>query len=72
MVKFSKLIIVEPMTSAEGSHHLDELRSRLLSKSSRRENIWPSLEEARKSLSGRTRKWDPRVLQAFLVCLRYI
>ena len=69
MVKFSKLIIVEPMISVEGSHHLDNLRSRLVLNSSRRQNIWPSLEEAYKSLKrGRTRKWDPRVVQTFLVC----
>lgn len=67
--KFSKLIIVEPMISVEGSHHLHNLRSRLVLSSSRRQNIWPSQEEAYKSLKkGKTRKWDPRVVEAFIVC----
>ena len=70
MIKFSKLVIVEPMISAAGGHHLDKLRSRLLLNSSRRQNVWPSKEEAYTSLKkGRTRKWDPRVVQAFMVCL---
>ena len=67
-VKFSKLILVEPMISVEGGHHLDNLRSRLISNSSQRQNTWPSKEEAYKSLKRRTRKWDPRVVQAFMVC----
>ena len=70
MFKFSKLIIVEPMISVEGSHHLDNLRSRLILSSSRRQSSWSSQEEAYKSLKKvRTRSWDPRVLQAFMVCL---
>jgi hypothetical protein len=68
IVKFSKLIIVEPMISVEGSHHLDSLRFRLISNCSQREKTWSSQEEARKSLKARTRKWDPRVMQAFMVC----
>jgi hypothetical protein len=68
--KFSKLIIVEPMTSVEGGVHLDNLRSRLILNSFQRQNIWPSQEEAYKSLKrGRTRKWDPRVVKAFMVYL---
>ena len=67
-VKFSKLILVEPMISVEGGHHLDILRSRLISNSSQRQNTWPSKEEAYKSLKRRTRNWDPRVVQAFMVC----
>ena len=71
--KFSKLIIVEPMISVEGGHHLDNLRSRLVLNSSRRQKIWSSKEEAYKSLKkGRTRNWDPRVLQAFIVCLFFL
>lgn len=63
MVNFSKLVIVEPMISVEGSHHFDELRSRLVSNASRRQTTWPGREIAYKSLS---RKWDPRVLKAFI------
>jgi len=54
------------MISVKGGHHLDNLRARLLSNCSRREDRWSSREEARKSLKERTRKWDPRVTQAFL------
>ena len=71
--EFSKLIIVEPMISVEGGHHLDNLRARLVLNSTRRQNIWSSREEAYKSLKkGRTRRWDPRVVQAFLVCRLFI
>ena len=67
--EFSKLIIVEPMISVEGGHHLDNLRSRLVLNSSRRQKIWRSKEEVYKSLQkARTRNWDPRVVQAFMVC----
>lgn len=66
--KFSKLIIVEPMISVEGSHHLDKLRFRLISSCARRAKTWSSWEEVRKWLNGRTPRWDPRVMQAFMVC----
>ena len=67
-INFSKLIIVEPMTSPQGRHHLDQLQSKLVSNASRRQNIWPSLEAAHTSLMmGSKRKWDKRVLQTYLV-----
>jgi len=69
VVKFSKLIIVEPMISAGGTHHLHTLRSKLAYGASRRQYRWTSREEACKRLmQRRAKKWDPRILQAFMVC----
>ncbi|KAF8815782.1 alpha/beta-hydrolase [Phlegmacium glaucopus] len=65
--RFSKLIIVEPMISVEGTHHLNPLRSRLVSGTSRRQYKWTSREEARNWLTkGRARSWDPRILHVFM------
>ena len=68
VIKFSKLIIVEPMVSAEGRHHLDKLHKRLVYGASKRDSKWTSREAAYKSLVTRKRQWDPRVVQAYLVC----
>ena len=59
------------MTSVEGTHHLSNLRARLVHNSSQRKETWPNREEVYKSVMGWTKKgrgWDPRVLQVFMVC----
>ncbi|KAF8959417.1 hypothetical protein BDZ97DRAFT_1837947 [Flammula alnicola] len=65
---FSTLVIVEPMLSAVGRHHIRALRDKLVGRAKKRTKLWP-LEEAKQDyndLRRRGAKWDPRVLDRFL------
>lgn len=64
----SALIIVEPMLSPGGDHHLDNLRSTLVDAAKRRRVEWPDRNIAFTSLkaNARTANWDERVLRAFV------
>ncbi|PPR04917.1 hypothetical protein CVT24_007161 [Panaeolus cyanescens] len=65
---FSSLIIVEPMVSPEGGHHLYPLREKLVAGAAKRRDRWSSREEVSsyfKSLKA-TSQWDPRVLEKFI------
>ncbi|KAF9040786.1 Alpha/Beta hydrolase protein [Panaeolus papilionaceus] len=66
--KFSSLIIVEPMLSPEGGHHLHPLREKLVAGAIRRRDCWPSRDEARSHLKSlrATSLWDPRVIETFV------
>ncbi|KAF8954108.1 Alpha/beta hydrolase fold-1 [Flammula alnicola] len=66
---FSTLVIVEPMLSAVGRHHIRALRDKLVGRAKKRTKLWPTLEEANQDyndLRRRGAKWDPRVLDRFL------
>jgi hypothetical protein len=68
-IPFSSIIIVEPMISPAGPQHLQKLRSILVKGAYERRDVWPDLEQAMSALKGRdrTRKWDPRILELFVV-----
>ena len=70
-IPFSSLIIVEPMISPAGPQHLKNLRSILVKGAYERRDVWPDAEQAMEALKGRSRttKWDPRILDLFVVCL---
>ncbi|KXN88337.1 hypothetical protein AN958_07482 [Leucoagaricus sp. SymC.cos] len=65
---FLSLLIVEPMVSPGGGHHLDKLRAQLVEGAKRRTYEWSDRTEAYLSLKSnpRTARWDKRVLQAFV------
>lgn len=71
IVPFSSLIIVEPMISPAGPQHLKNLRSILVKGAYERRDVWPNAEQAMEALKrrARTTKWDPRILDLFVVCL---
>ncbi|KAJ6596751.1 Alpha/beta hydrolase fold-1 [Mycena sp. CBHHK59/15] len=62
---FSSLILVEPLLSPAGSHHLRRLREILVKGAYERRDVWPDREMAMVALKKRerTKKWDPRILK---------
>jgi len=70
IMPFSSIIIVEPMISPAGPQHLKKLRSMLVKGAYERRDVWPDLEQAMSALKkrDRTKGWDPRVLDLFVVC----
>ncbi|KAJ6546687.1 Alpha/beta hydrolase fold-1 [Mycena vulgaris] len=62
---FSSLVLIEPLLSPAGSHHLTPLRERLVKGAYERRDVWPDRAEAMVALKERT-KWDPRVLRIFV------
>jgi len=67
---FSKLIIVEPMVSAQGPEPLRSLRGKLVERAKKRQALWRSREDLKRVFSDpnhSTVKWDPRVLDSFAV-----
>ena len=67
---FSKLIIVEPMVSAQGPEPLHSLRAKLIERAKKRQALWKSREDLKRVFSDpnhSTVKWDPRVLDSFAV-----
>ncbi|KAJ8508417.1 hypothetical protein ONZ45_g9309 [Pleurotus djamor] len=68
---FSSIVIVEPMLSPDGRHHLDRLRQVLVASASERRDVWPDREAAKKYLQERMNRpgrvpWDPRVIEVFV------
>lgn len=68
-LKFASLILVDPMLLRKpkpGEPVLD-----LGGPASKRRDIWPSYEEALKSLQSRPafKVWDPRILEIYVVCI---
>ncbi|KAF9498343.1 hypothetical protein BDN71DRAFT_1443681 [Pleurotus eryngii] len=68
---FSSIIIVEPMLSPDGRHHLERLRKVLVKSAKERRHVWPDRESARQYLEERMelskrQKWDPRVIDLFV------
>lgn len=71
IVTFSSIIIVEPLLSPAGPHHLDKLRSILVKGAYERRDVWTDRTMAMKSIKSRerTKKWDPRITDLFVVCV---
>ena len=68
--KFSTLIIVEPLLSPQGRHHLYELRQLLVERARKRRECWPNRDLVRKVFTDPERRplaWEERVLTSFIV-----
>ncbi|KAJ6579648.1 Alpha/beta hydrolase fold-1 [Mycena vulgaris] len=65
---FSSLILIEPLLSPAGSHHLKRLRELLVKGAYERRDVWSDREQAMAALKrrDRTMKWDPRILSIFV------
>ncbi|KAF9256579.1 hypothetical protein L218DRAFT_966280 [Marasmius fiardii PR-910] len=65
---FKSVIIVDPMLSADGPHHLKKLRVLLIKGAYERRDVWPDRVTAMSALKrrDRTKKWDPRILDVFI------
>ncbi|KAJ7165670.1 Alpha/beta hydrolase fold-1 [Mycena crocata] len=65
---FSSLVLIEPLLSPAGSHHLSKLRQILVKGAYERRDVWPDRQQAMAALKRRerTKKWDPRILQIFV------
>lgn len=70
LINFASLLIVEPMLSSIGPQALGGLRNYLIDSAIRRNDTWSDRATALRSLKQkkRTGKWDPRVLELFVVC----
>lgn len=66
---FSSIVIVEPMLSPEGPQHLAALRSALVKGAYERRDVWADRSQAMAALRrrDRTKRWDPRVLDLYVV-----
>jgi len=64
-IKFSSIILVEPMLSPGGQEHVYSLRKILVRSAYERRDVWPSRESALRSLRSNTR-WHPRVAELFV------
>jgi len=64
-IKFSSIILVEPMLSPGGQEHVRSLRKSLIKSAYERRDVWPSRENALQSLKSNTR-WHPRVQELFV------
>ena len=73
IIPFSSLIIIEPMISPAGPQHLKNLRSILVKGAYERRDVWPDSAQAAEALKmrARTKKWDPRILDLFVVRLSW-
>ncbi|THV00009.1 hypothetical protein K435DRAFT_470597 [Dendrothele bispora CBS 962.96] len=67
-IPFQSVILVEPMLSPAGPKHLSGLRSKLIAGAYERRDVWPNREAALTTLRKRerTKKWDERVITAFV------
>ncbi|GLB33185.1 putative alpha/beta hydrolase family protein [Lyophyllum shimeji] len=67
-VPFKSLVIVEPLISPAGPHHLNKLRSVLVKGAHERRDVWPDRAMAMIALKKRerTQKWDPRITELFV------
>lgn len=65
---FTSLVLIEPLLSPAGSHHLSKLREILVKGAYERRDVWPDREQAMGTLKRRERtaKWDPRILKLFV------
>lgn len=69
LIPFVSLILVEPLLSPAGPHHLKRLRELLVKGAYERRDVWPDRQHAMAALKRRerTKKWDPRILDIFVV-----
>jgi len=65
VIKFSSIILVEPMLSPGGQDHVYLLRKSLVRSAYERRDVWPTREHALQSLKSKTR-WHPRVAELFV------
>lgn len=67
IIQFASLVLVDPMLIRQ--KRPDEKELDLHSPAERRRDIWPSFEEALKSLQSRPsfQLWDPRILELYVV-----
>ncbi|KAG2014279.1 hypothetical protein CC2G_011112 [Coprinopsis cinerea AmutBmut pab1-1] len=68
-LRFSSLILIEPMVSPEGIPHLRPLRDILVAAARKRPDTWLTQDDLRRYLKGRKNasgKWDERVIDAFV------
>ncbi|KAJ7196947.1 Alpha/beta hydrolase fold-1 [Mycena pura] len=65
---FSSLILIEPLLSPAGSHHLRRLRELLVKGAYERRDVWANRQLAMSALQRRerTKKWDPRIHKNFV------
>ncbi|KAF7333043.1 Abhydrolase domain-containing protein mpaH [Mycena venus] len=65
---FSSIVLIEPLLSPAGSHHLRRLRELLVKGAYERRDVWPDRHQAMLLLQrrDRTKKWDPRILKIFV------
>jgi hypothetical protein len=68
VIRFSSIILVEPMLSPGGQEPVYLLREKLVKSAYERRDVWPSREKALQSLKSNTR-WHPRVQELFIVSL---
>lgn len=68
-ISFQSIILVEPMLSPGGREYLKTLRFELVRGAYERRDVWPNRKHALEALKqrGRTRMWDPRSLDVFIV-----
>ncbi|KAJ7200976.1 Alpha/beta hydrolase fold-1 [Mycena rebaudengoi] len=68
LIPFVSLILVEPLLSPAGPHHLKRLRELLVKGAYERRDVWPDRQHAMAALKRRerTKKWDPRILDIFV------
>ena len=68
-ISFHSIVLVEPMLSPGGREPLKPLRFDLVRGAYERRDVWPNREDALDALKqrGRTRRWDPRSLNVFVV-----
>jgi len=71
-VNFQSMVLVDPMLSAAGPEHLKRLRLILIQGAYERRDVWPNRDSAARALMrrDRTKLWDQRVLDLFVVSTR--
>lgn len=71
-LKFSSIILVEPLLSPQGAEHLQQMRSKLIRGARERRDVWHSRDSARDHLREKAHTWDSRVLDAYIVRLCFL
>ncbi|KAH7907127.1 Alpha/beta hydrolase fold-1 [Hygrophoropsis aurantiaca] len=67
LLKFSSVILVEPMLSPQGPEAVYPLRLNLVKGAYERRDVWSTREDAHNYLKSRrrTKRWDPRILELY-------
>lgn len=70
-LSFVSCILIEPMLSPGGAHHLAKLRERLVNVAYERRDVWPNRKEAKKTLSETqyAKSWHPAVTKLYVVSI---
>ena len=67
-LSFVSCILIEPMLSPGGAHHLAELRKHLVKVAYERRDVWTSPKAAMSALSE-TKAWHPAVTKLYVVSI---